>query len=72
MSFYRIKPKEMFMKLDVKNRWNEVKGRLKQQYDILTDDDLVFRFGQEGCMIERIQKKLGKTKADVLRIIGEA
>jgi uncharacterized protein YjbJ (UPF0337 family) len=58
--------------LDIKSRWNEVKGRLKQQYKMLSDDDLALRFGHEGALIGRLQKKLGKTKADILRIIGEA
>jgi uncharacterized protein YjbJ (UPF0337 family) len=60
------------MILDVKSRWNEVKCRLKQQYGILTDDDLTLRFGHEGHLMGRLQQKLGKTKADILKIIGEA
>lgn len=57
--------------LDVRNRWNQVKGRLKQQYGTLTDDDLTLRLGQEGDLMYRLQIKLGKSKADILRIIGE-
>jgi uncharacterized protein YjbJ (UPF0337 family) len=57
---------------NIKSRWNEVKGHLKQQYQMLSDDDLAFRFGQEGALIVRLQKKLGKTKADILRMIAEA
>ena len=58
--------------LEVKNRWNEVKSRLQQKYDTLTDDDLFFRFGKEGELIGRLQKKLGKSKADIMKLIGEA
>jgi uncharacterized protein YjbJ (UPF0337 family) len=67
-----MRNRDVMMILDIRSRWNEVKGRLKQQYDMLTDDDLTLRFGQEGDLMGRLQKKLGKTKADILKIIGEA
>lgn len=73
-SFLTDSPKgEWFMVIpDIRSRWNEVKGRLKEQYQVLSDDDLALRFGQEGNLLGRLQKKLGKTKADILRIIAEA
>lgn len=58
-------------KLDVINRWNIVKGVLKQRYGMLNDDDLTFNHGQEGELIGRLQKKLGKSRADIMRIIGD-
>jgi hypothetical protein len=58
--------------LDIKCRWNIVKAQLKQRYTMLSDDDLVLRFGREGDLIDRLQKKLGKSKADVLKLIEEA
>jgi hypothetical protein len=58
--------------LDIKNRWNTVKAQLKQRYATLSDDDLVLRFGREGDLMDRLQKKLGKSKADVLKLIEEA
>ena len=58
-------------KLDVVSRWNTVKGILKQRYRFLTDDDLAFRCGREGELIYRLQQKLGKSRADIMRIIGE-
>jgi uncharacterized protein YjbJ (UPF0337 family) len=58
-------------KLDVISRWNVVKGILKQQYGMLTDDDLAFRHGKEGELIGRLQKKLNKSRSEVMRIIGE-
>lgn len=57
---------------DIRNRWNQVRGRLKQRYCVLTDEDLVLYLGREGDLMVRLQKKLGKTKADILKIIGEA
>lgn len=46
----------------LKGQWNIIKGKLKQQYADLTDDDLVYEEGQEDELLGRLQKKLGKTK----------
>lgn len=54
------------MKLQMKGNWNEVKGKLKQKYGQLTDDDLVFAEGKEDELLGRLQKKLGRTN-DQLR-----
>ena len=59
-------------KLELISRWNEVKEKLKRRYNMLTDDDLMFRLGREGELIVRLQRKLGKSRADVMRMIGEA
>jgi len=48
--------------LIVKGTWNTVKGKLKQAYASLTDDDLTFEEGQEDELLGRIQKKTGQTK----------
>jgi hypothetical protein len=58
--------------MDIKNRWNEVRALLKRRYQMLTDEDLTLCLGKEGDLITRLQHKLGKTKADILKIIGEA
>lgn len=52
-------------KLNLKGNWNEVKGKIKQKYAEITDDDLLFEEGQDEELLGRIQKKLGKTKQDV-------
>lgn len=59
-------------KLEIKGAWNEVKGRLKQQYGELTDDDLAYERGQEDELVGRMQQKLGKTRDEVVRILREA
>lgn len=59
-------------KLELISRWNQVKEKLKRRYNMLTDEDLMFRFGREGELIIRLQRKLGKSRADVMRMIGEA
>ncbi|MBT1709837.1 CsbD family protein [Fulvivirgaceae bacterium PWU5] len=55
--------------LDLKGRWNEVKGKLKQKYGELTDDDLVFAEGKEDELLGRLQQKLGKKKEEIRQII---
>jgi uncharacterized protein YjbJ (UPF0337 family) len=51
--------------LKLKGTWNEVKGRLKQKYAKLTDDDLAFAEGKEDELYGRLQKSLGKTKDQI-------
>ncbi|MBX3239064.1 MAG: CsbD family protein [Chitinophagaceae bacterium] len=52
-------------KLKLKGTWNEVKGKIKQQYADLTDDDLLYEEGKDDELVGRIQKKVGKTKEEV-------
>jgi uncharacterized protein YjbJ (UPF0337 family) len=56
-------------KLQLKGSWNEIKGKLKQSYGNLTDDDLVFAEGKDDELLGRLQKKLGKTKDEVRQMI---
>jgi uncharacterized protein YjbJ (UPF0337 family) len=49
-------------KLQFKGSWNEVKGKLKQRYAQLTDDDLTFAEGKDDELLGRLEKQLGKTK----------
>jgi len=56
-------------KLTIKGTWNEVKGKMKQKYGQLTDDDLTFAEGKEDELLGRLQKKLGKTKEEIRREI---
>ncbi len=58
-------------KLNFKGSWNELKGKLKQKYAQLTDDDLAFAEGKEDELLGRLQQKLGKSKEDLRREIGE-
>ncbi|MBD1425921.1 CsbD family protein [Sphingobacterium arenae] len=52
-------------KLTWKGRWNELKGKVKQQYADVTDDDLLYAEGKEDEMLGKLQKKTGKTKEEV-------
>lgn len=55
----------------IKGNWNIVKGRLKQKYAQLTDDDLVYIEGQEDELIGRIQKRTGEARDRIERILRE-
>ena len=57
--------------MNLKGQWNEIKGKLKQKYGQLTDDDLVFAEGKEEELLGRLQKRLGKSKEDVRREIEQ-
>jgi uncharacterized protein YjbJ (UPF0337 family) len=56
-------------KLQFKGSWNEVKGKLKQKYGQLTDNDLAFSEGKDDELLGRLQQKLGKTKDELRREI---
>jgi uncharacterized protein YjbJ (UPF0337 family) len=56
-------------KLGLKGNWNEIKGKLKQKYGELTDDDLVFAEGKEDELYGRLQQRLGKSKDELRKEI---
>jgi len=55
---------------EIKGNWNELKGKLKQQYAQLTDDDLLYVEGKQDEMKGRLQVKLGKSKEEIDKIIA--
>jgi uncharacterized protein YjbJ (UPF0337 family) len=59
-------------KFQIKGNWNEIKGKLKQKYAQLTDDDLMFVEGKEDELLGRLQQRLGKTNEEVRREIEES
>lgn len=61
----------MTTKLELKGTWNEAKGKLKQKYGELTDDDLIFAEGKEDELLGRLQKRLGRTKDDIRKELAE-
>jgi len=56
--------------LTIEGNWNKVKGKLKQKYSDLTDDDLTFQEGKEDELYGRLQSKLGKTKDEVKELVA--
>ena len=59
----------METKLNIKGNWDELKGKLKQKYAKLTDDDLLFIEGKENELLGRLEKKLGQTKDEIRNTI---
>ncbi len=57
-------------KLRIKGNWNEIKGKIKQQWGQLTDDDLMYQEGREDELLGRIQKKTGKTREEIVNYIN--
>ena len=55
---------------EVKGNWNEQKGKLKQKFAVLTDDDLMFAEGKMEEMFGKLQIKLGKSKEELEKIIA--
>ena len=56
-------------KFEIKGNWNELKGKLKQKYASLTDDDLAYTQGKEEELLGKIQKKVGKTRDELIKEI---
>lgn len=54
-----------------KGRWNQLKGRVKQEWAEVTDDDLLLIEGKEDELLGRLQEKTGKTKEELSLWIDE-
>ena len=57
--------------LKLKGNWDEAKGKLKEQYGQLTDEDLTYAEGQGDQLIGRLQEKLGKGKAEITKMLND-
>ena len=55
---------------ELKGNWEQQKGKLKQKFASLTDNDLLFAEGKKDEMLGRLQTKLGKTKEELHKIIS--
>ncbi len=55
---------------EAKGNWHEQKGKLKQKFAALTDNDLMFEHGKKEEMLGRLQIKLSKTKEELHKIIA--
>lgn len=55
---------------EIKGNWNELKGKLKQKYASLTEDDLMYEEGKEDELYGKLQQKLGKTKEELKDIFS--
>jgi uncharacterized protein YjbJ (UPF0337 family) len=59
-------------KLEIKGDWNITKGKLKQKWAKLTDDDLQFAAGKQEELLGRIQKRTGETREAVEKAIKDS
>ena len=66
-----LKQKTMLNITELKGNWNETKGKLKQKYAMLTDNDLLLIEGKQDELMGRLQSKMGKTKEELHKIISE-
>lgn len=57
--------------LKLKGNWDDAKGKLKQQYAQLTDEDLEYAEGKGDELVGRLQKKLGKAKSEVVKLLND-
>lgn len=53
----------------LKGNWDEQKGKLKQRFALLTDNDLLFVEGKKDEMFGKLRITLGKTKKELQEII---
>ncbi len=56
-------------KLEFKGQWNELKGKIKQAYGDLTDDDLAYEDGKDDEMLGKLQQKTGKGRDELVKWI---
>lgn len=54
-------------KMELRGKWNEIKGLLMQRYGDLTDDDLRYEEGKEDELLGRLQQKTGRTREELER-----
>ncbi len=54
-----------------KGTWNVAKGKLKQKYGSLTDDDLTYSEGKSDELLGRIQEKTGESKEKLKKMIDD-
>ena len=61
----------MANKTEIQGNWNEQKGKLKQKFAVLTDNDLMFEEGKKDEMLGKLQIKLGRTKEQLNELLGK-
>ena len=64
--------KEKTDTLQNKGNWDVIKAKLKQQYAELTDADLTYTTGHEDEWLDRLERRLGKSRLEIVRLVDEA
>jgi uncharacterized protein YjbJ (UPF0337 family) len=57
--------------LQLKGKWNEIKGKVKQAYADLTDDDLKYEDGKDDEFLGKLQQKTGKGRDELVKWLKE-
>jgi uncharacterized protein YjbJ (UPF0337 family) len=57
--------------MQLKGNWNVMKGKLKQKFADLTDNDLRYEEGKEDELLGRLQQRTGKTREEIERVLDE-
>ena len=55
---------------EISGNWNEIKGKLKQKFALLTDSDVLLVEGKKDELLGRLQLKLGKTREELQLLIS--
>ena len=71
ISFACYQNANIMVPIKIMGDWNVLKGKLKQKFGNLTDDDLMFIKGKEDELIGRIQQKIGKTKREIQDLLSK-
>ena len=56
---------------EIKGNWNELKGKLMKKFAVLPDNDLMYEVGKEDELYGKLQKKLGKSKTELEKLLDE-
>lgn len=55
----------------ISGNWNQIKGKLKEEYGEWAENELMYQEGKEDQMIGKIQEKTGKTKQELKEWIDD-
>lgn len=58
-------------RLQIAGKWNQIKGRLKQDFSDLTENDLTYVEGKEDELLGRLQERLGRSKEELANMIRQ-
>jgi uncharacterized protein YjbJ (UPF0337 family) len=68
---FNTKSTKFMTTLEIKGDWNITRGKLKQKWAQLTNDDLEYTEGRQDELIGRIQKRTGETREAVEKTVKE-
>ena len=57
--------------IDEKANWKNEKAKLRTEFPTVTDEDLNYEFSKKDEMLEKLTVKLGKTRPELLSVLGK-